>query len=551
MSTCSSCGSPIPTGAANCQRCGASISTVSSAPNAKDGGTNSWAAAPEQPELPAWLQTLRAGEQQAASPQQPDFPVDARKTNGPGVQSPFSPADLVDEETLPSWMRSGNLESNNRLSENQPPLRSASVPGPDTDNQNFSDRNMSAGSLIDEQGLPSWMKDQSPGSDGTPSMGRNNIEASSLVQPDALPSWMRSIQPRQPQFPAASASQPLQPYAQPIIPPQGLTGKDLIDEQALPSWMTGMGGVGGVGEMGGPAETRREDAPPLAEQPPTRMSASSLLDENSLPSWMRANGPGGQREQKQETANAFPPAQPVPQEPSQGQLPNMNSNLVAASLIDMDALPNWLRSAGNEPQQAGGAPPSRQQGTGEPGQRSFSVPPRVENVRVPSRPRNEMAPQKGSEAAANAFSSMLGVASSAPYPGQSPQPQQYDRFGRPQEASSQPQSQISMFPGSLPDAQPMGMPPMGNAPMNVPGGTQPGYTLPASPTQGYEQNSNSTTVQGNYASENWQGQPMQQMQQPAGMQMPYGQAMTDQSGPQQKPKKRGIVEALRDFFFRG
>src|SRR5260370_16578770 len=40
--------------------------------------------------------------------------------------------------------------------------------------------------------------------------------------------------------------------------------------------------------------------------------------------------------------------------------------------------------------------------------------PRIENARVPSRPRSEMVPLEESEVAANVFSSMLGVSSSAP-----------------------------------------------------------------------------------------------------------------------------------------
>ncbi|HEX3641582.1 MAG TPA: hypothetical protein VHV10_09850, partial [Ktedonobacteraceae bacterium] len=52
-------------------------------------------------------------------------------------------------------------------------------------------------------------------------------------------------------------------------------------------------------------------------------------------------------------------------------------------------------------------------------------PPRVENVRVPSRPRSEMASSETSEMAASVFASMLGVASSAPnFPGPSGVPYQ-------------------------------------------------------------------------------------------------------------------------------
>src|SRR5437660_4996021 len=94
----------------------------------------------------------------------------------------------------------------------------------------------------------------------------------------------------------------------------------------------------------------------------------------------------------------------------------MNSNLSAASFIDMNALPDWLRPTEDQRQNATSFP--QQPGPGvanRPRQATFGVPPRPDNMRVPSRPRGEMGPREESEVAANVFASMLGVASAAPY----------------------------------------------------------------------------------------------------------------------------------------
>ena len=86
----------------------------------------------------------------------------------------------------------------------------------------------------------------------------------------------------------------------------------------------------------------------------------------------------------------------------------------------MNALPDWLRA----PENPGMGPANTgnmgnvgaNSGAGGVRFNSFVPPqaPRAENMRVPSRPRGEIAPHEQSEVAANVFSSMLGVASTAP-----------------------------------------------------------------------------------------------------------------------------------------
>ncbi len=345
-------------------------------------GANTYA--PKQPELPAWLETLRSSER-------PPTPATS------GSESQYSIGDSIDENTLPSWMRSDIIDQ--AQSAKLPAIRPASRPAPNTEGGFANPVGMSASSLIDEQSLPSWMQEQQP--QAPSQVVRESISAASLVQPDAMPTWMKAVPPQQ-QPTTASISQQTQ-YAPPVIPPQGLSGNDLIDQQALPPWMSAQGN-GRVGQG--------------------MVNGSSLIDANALPLWLRE---GEQQEQRSAGTNVAPGilgmgAAPMPQagQPGQSrqpmQAPNIHNNISASSFIDMDALPNWLRPA----EEQHGATGGNTGNTGEQGRAgAFGPSARVENMRVPSRPRVEMPSIEESAVAANVFASMLGVAS-ANVPGQSP-----------------------------------------------------------------------------------------------------------------------------------
>jgi hypothetical protein len=358
MITCNRCGKVSPAGAVNCQTCGAPLSSES------ESSPSRMAAPQEQPGLPAWLESLRAGERPAA-------PVNNAST--------FSTADLIEDGALPSWMRSGRQEANDvKASSPRPALRSAATPGPNTDDS----RGINAKSLIDEQALPAWMHE---GKQGTGPIPQGGIPASSLVQPDSAPEWMRSLQgapaanpalpvtPPRPPMPSGQAMPPTQ-YGQPGRPSEdiarGFSAGELIDQQALPSWMRDSGQSGSSLPAPQVATPSAPNQAPWSPMPPQT-----------------------------------PPIQSSPQQPmGMNNAPEAANNLSASSFIDPNALPSWLKSDGLD---QSGAP--QQQSSN-----AYSVPPRVENVRVPSRPRGEINPNEGNEAAANVFASMLGVASSIP-----------------------------------------------------------------------------------------------------------------------------------------
>ena len=519
MISCSRCGKIIPGGQTSCQYCGMPVMNRSEYVSGA-GKTN-----PDQPELPAWLQSLRAGTQ---------------PTYTTGNNTNFSASDLVEEGALPGWMQPGHPDASQGLTGPHPVLRPSSMSAPNTDGAVLPNGSMSAGSLIDEQSLPSWMREHAGEEQG--------MAASSLIQPDALPAWLREgqgeparpqpaqparpaqqvqpapqvpprpvqpqtppammsvppasswsrAQPGQPASPQAFAFQPAQaqgqmpPQPQPppsVFPAQGLSAQDLIDPQSLPPWLAGQPGA----PTGGAA-----------------LPASSLLDMNALPPWLRENGQGSPPGQMNMNGSPAAPG-PLQQQP-QGQ-PAAGGNLAAASFIDMDALPDWLRASGD------GQPGPDQRG---------GMAPRVENVRVPGRPRGAVGPQESSAAAANVFASMLGVSSNAPMLPNQPQP---GPQGQPPFQPSQPMPPLQ---GSMPGQIP------GQAPAQ-------GYSWPV---QGYGPQS--------YQQEQAQGQPPYQTGYPMGnqpgvSQLSAGQPMPAPGGQagqtkQAKSPRRGFLDTIREWF---
>jgi len=495
--TCNHCGAVVPAGLASCQRCGAPV----------DAGRGNQ----DQAALPPWLETLRA---------------DRRPTPASSSAS-FPPVNMPNEGAVPGWMRPGPAEGMNATPPDSFPMqRPAAAPAPNTDGV-YMQTSMSANSLIDEQALPSWLREAQGAGPRAP---QENLAASSLIQAESLPDWMRTMPPAPTPPPTSSA---------PVNMPQGpIAGGDLIDPQALPQWMT---------NQPGPATPAQGE----------RFSASSLLDANALPPWMRD---AGQQQPPVPRAPSFPPmpsaqAAPLPQGPvfnsqmpagpampgqnASGQPPQPSNGLSANSLIDMNALPDWLRPA--EEQQRYPYPPPQ---PGMPaGPAPFGGPARAENMRVPSRPRSEMGigPQEESSVAANVFSSVLGVASAAPlFPAQAPGP-----------FSAPPQPVNSGGPAPLAQVMPQaqGIPPamQGNLfAQGTPGGqgmgAYPPYPVPPTPGQppaGYQGGMNMGALPGGTLSFPGNGPGAQP-----------GQPAAKEPAKPMKPARRSIFDALRDWLSR-
>lgn len=584
---------PLYEGMANCQYC----NLPSSEQREKRRNESQRPNTPLEPELPAWLESLRAG--------------DGPPAGGP---SSFSAADFVDDGSLPAWMRPERAEENDGLpSGHHPAYRPASTSAPNTDDSEISLQGFAAGSLIDEQSLPSWMQEGQLSSSPPLSaeQPQRNIAAASLVQPNALPNWLKNVDgppaqsaptaftaPSAPQLPPfapqpgavqpppgmpsgmsqpRSASLPAPaPFSQmasfppsPEMPPlaHGFAARELLDQQSLPPWLTGQNlqnSSASNGQAGIPG--------------------SSLLEMSALPAWLREGGNGqgpalpgpatlpaplGQVAAPYQPYQAGPfpnagtqgpapyQAGPPPnwqgQDQSQGTLTLANGNLSAASFIDGNALPEWLRDGiGETPGGRGNAAlpptPGLAADTRYARQGPFAVPPRVENMRVPNRPRGELVPPEESEAAANVFA-MLGVASVSPqFPGQAA----YDTPGR----SLQQPAPFQGIPSGWQQAQPQSMVPQG---MQQPtpgyaGGSPMSYLSGPGPMPMGNQGQGG---QGGYAV----GQQPAPGSEPVAIQLPTNlsgaarpiePAMAGRAQPQQqvKPAKRGFLETVREWFSR-
>ncbi len=501
MIRCNNCGTMNPDTARNCQNC---IAPLPAPLGRGESGVSSRASTQDQPELPAWLESLRAGDRPAAQPKN------------------FSPEDMREEGMVPSWMQP-NRPNDERSSNPYSSMRSTTSSAPNTDEGYVPERNISANSLIDANALPSWMQPDKP------QPPQQNIAASSLVQPEFMPDWMKTMQPSSQAQAQPSTPMPQQKQStQPSFPAQGFSAQQLINSQALPSWMQQEGD-----QKFSPSTTQ------VGQNGQAGFTASSLLDMNSLPPWMRESEQSGQEQNdvQRQQPNTFqrgneqqlpwqvpqqsasspfrqtPQQQPAnsPASGSNAPVSSQGGTLSMGSLIDVNSLPEWLRSTAEAQQQS-------QQGQASSQQQNYATPPRIENVRVPSRPRGEVGTNEGSEVAANVFASMLGVASNAPqYPAQ----QQPGYPAHPGEQSTSNLAQTLQQPGMPNNAYATGQLGQHNYGQNAQGyfnGMQPG--------------------QGNYS-----GGPIGQQQNRGMIQPPPAQA--------EKPaKKGGLFEAIRNFFFR-
>ncbi len=472
-----------------CNRCGkqvpAGLARCQNCGMPLAGAANNTMNAQEQGELPAWLESLRANER-------PGVPA--------GGQPNFSTADLIDDDDIPGWMRAEQGRDEGGMdSSKHPAMRPASMAAPNTDAGMMRAESFSARDLIDPVSLPAWMNpDQQSANAANPTISRGANEqnvypqggpplsANDFVDRRSVPTWMSSGQPNQPVPPLNQAtwqgnSPPSTPAPAPV-PPATWQGNAAPAAPAT---------YGDSGSQAG-------------------LPASSLLDANSLPPWLR--------------------------EGQQGQGQPGSNTMSAGSLIDMNALPSWLRAVDGQPQGSQterNAPPPLS-GTS----------PRIENVRVPSRPRSEMMPpEQSAAAAANVFSSMLGVASTTPY---YPAP---SAGGQQNFSSAPPQTS-----GPLYTAQPAS--PRGSQPVLNNGLAMPSGALPQVPQQGAMPGSHADTYSNAYQSgypnmQNPYAANQAQPAQPAAAAMQPGAFNGGQGGPASanaKPGKRSFLDTIREWF---
>ncbi len=386
--------------------------------------------------LPAWLQD----QDPKAAPSSTSGAENAGPTGS--ASGLFSASELVDTAALPVWMKA-----------QESPGAPQAAAAPESAGPTGSASGLfSAAELVDTAALPVWLKDQgpptgsmpaassgSPGQSGPAGSTSGVFSASELVDTAALPVWMKAQDPGSSQTSGGSGALTGRPPGSKITPmPAGFSGQqtgafsaaELVDTKALPAWLKDAGGESGAAASGG------QDT--LSRDTEGRMAAAELVDTSALPAWLGGTSAGSSGGLSASAGS--PPA-----------ASDQTGGFSAASLVDPDALPEWLKPAqsgplpsGSAPLNRGSAPPASQSdagwgeySSGEQGglsaaslvdpnelpewmrsqeglQRPGSQPldggaEEAPQARVPRRPHLSAEPDRApSQAAASVFSSVLG-----------------------------------------------------------------------------------------------------------------------------------------------
>ncbi|HEU5368247.1 MAG TPA: hypothetical protein VFU69_07275, partial [Ktedonobacterales bacterium] len=305
--------------------------------------------------LPAWLQD----QDPKAAPSSFSGAENAGPTGS--ASGLFSASELVDTAALPVWMKaqeSPGAPEAPAAPENAGPTGSASGL-------------FSAAELVDTHALPVWLKDQGPPTGSVPAVSSGSpgqsgpagstsgvFSASELVDTAALPVWMKAQDPGSSQTSGGSGALTGRPSGSKITPmPAGFSGQqsgvfsvsELVDTKALPAWLKDAGGESGAAASGGGQDT-------LARDTEGRMAAAELVDTSALPAWLggtNAGSPGASSGPGSGGLSASAGAPPA------AAAPDQTGGFSAASLVDPDALPEWLKPAQSGPLPSGSAPLNR------------------------------------------------------------------------------------------------------------------------------------------------------------------------------------------------
>ncbi|HEX6777676.1 MAG TPA: hypothetical protein VF099_05705, partial [Ktedonobacterales bacterium] len=326
-----------------------------SGPTGSASGVFSAAELIDTQSLPTWMKPDAASTTGAGSGTGP--------TAGPtGSDSGiFSAAELVDTQSLPAWLKTEEAAT---AAKNPQPAPGSGPAG-------SASGVFSAAELVDTQSLPAWLRadtsetapgqEQQPTGTASPTGSASGVfSAAELVDTQSLPAWLKSEDQSAPpagSAPATPANTDWKRSSSKIAAiPTGFSGSELVDPDSLPAWLKGA--------VADPSASQAGQSGP-ATQSSGQMSAAELVDTQSLPAWMRETGEGAA---VSGTSGASQPsAGPASTASSQA------GGFSAASLIDPEALPEWLHAA----QGSEGRGPSQQesdQPTGQPWSQPMSSP---------------------------------------------------------------------------------------------------------------------------------------------------------------------------------
>lgn len=304
--------------------------------------------------LPQWLRAQAAPAQPAAQPhvRPPAPPVPASAWGAPATA----------DEPLPNWLNQAYMDANVRRIE---PARAPSdwlSPGqgsaPLGSGNGQMGGGLSASAFVDESALPEWLKSQ------------GGVPAASMAQSSyAAPAATQNAPAFASYTPGAASTARAEGDAE-----GKFSVSDLIDPEALPSWVSGQNASSGAGwaskqssVMSAASSTSLRAASSTMEAARTASDETGGWDEPNLPSWMRGMGADDGNQSSQAYPSAPSSRGRSDELTRDGRMdPNASSARRRGQPIPSEELPPWLRS----PRAGASAPPAggygRQQGPRRP-----------------------------------------------------------------------------------------------------------------------------------------------------------------------------------------
>jgi hypothetical protein len=345
VSKCNRCGQIIAEGALSCQSCGAPVILGGS-------GVQQLRVAQlvDEEALPTWLRSMSIESEADAAGRSSLPPLGSQAA---ASSSPPSMPASSSGERLPEWLR---MMESARSSAPQSLAQSSLTP-------------VASDSLIEEDALPEWLRASASLASAVSQALSNSlpgimettaeksaagqtagVNADTLIDAAAIPDWVRqSMAAPSSQANPILGSIPISPLppAAPLPPTHKGAPANLSDteDEHLPAWLRRVYEDAHVPPWTGPgvSDKPEEGAPSAAPGSTEALTLKSLVDPASLPDWL----------QKEAATSAS--AAPVASTPSTGSSA-VKERLSAASLIEMSSLPEWLRAEQTEPPQATSAP---------------------------------------------------------------------------------------------------------------------------------------------------------------------------------------------------
>ncbi len=296
----------------------------------------------EADDLPEWMRNL-GDESLPKGTSGSGFAAEAALSGAPDF---FSAAELVDTHALPAWMQAQEPQAGSEA-----PARSADQPAPSGSASGI----ISAAELVDTHALPAWIKDQEPAlpsesfaSQAQSASASGIISAAELVDTQALPAWLKAQGPQKEPAPEVPSGAPEQSGS--FGSASGMmSATELVDTAALPAWLkgqepgttppSGVSSASGVYDAVRPPSSKMTPMPVgFSKEQTGAFSAAELVDTKALPTWLKNAGSDAGHTSA----------------PGGSNTPASGAGTIAGSeLVDTGALPVWLRGAESSPGASG------------------------------------------------------------------------------------------------------------------------------------------------------------------------------------------------------